>query len=491
MRAKNKLSILLTGATGVMGGATLDQLTKACNRFKLKVLARHTKFDQEFLAKFQDKADIEIVWGDLVNYSDVKTAVNETDIILHLGALVSPAADKKPQLAWQINVGGTKNILQAIQDLGQNEHTKLVYVGSVGQYGNRPNPIHWGRVGDPLLPSAFDYYSISKTMAERAVLESGLKYWVSLRQTGIIHKNIFAVDDGISYHQPLNNCLEWVSAKDSARLLYNLCSKNLPENFWRQVYNIGGGESNRLTAYEFLQKFYQMLGVDFQKLEEPNWYASRNFHGMWYLDSDKLEKILHFRSQSVDDVLREIKQNLPLQLKLLRFLPSRLVKSFFTTARAKRPNTPLYWFKHQEQDKIVAFFGSEKEWRRIPSWKDFALQHDNNHLRLNHGYDETKADEVISLDDLRTAAKWRGGQCLAQNFKSGNIYQTLDWICSEEHHFKASPFSVLKAGHWCDRCLQAPWNNDQLARRSQFIAQVWRHDHQPDENQVYGTKLDV
>ena len=30
----------------------------------------------------------------------------------------------------------------------------------------------------------FDYYAVSKIAAERYVIESGLKYWVSLRQTG-------------------------------------------------------------------------------------------------------------------------------------------------------------------------------------------------------------------------------------------------------------------------------------------------------------------
>ena len=42
-------------------------------------------------------------------------------------------------------------------------------------------PIHWGRVGDPIKPSMFDYYAVSKVAAERYVIESGLKYWVSLR----------------------------------------------------------------------------------------------------------------------------------------------------------------------------------------------------------------------------------------------------------------------------------------------------------------------
>jgi len=47
-------------------------------------------------------------------------------------------------------------------------------------------PIHWGRVGDPIKPSIFDYYAVSKIASERLVIESRLEYWVSLRQTGIM-----------------------------------------------------------------------------------------------------------------------------------------------------------------------------------------------------------------------------------------------------------------------------------------------------------------
>ena len=33
-----------------------------------------------------------------------------------------------------------------------------------------------------------------------------------------------------------------------------------------------------------------------EKIFEPYWFVTRNFHGQWYLDSDKLEEYLHFRA---------------------------------------------------------------------------------------------------------------------------------------------------------------------------------------------------
>lgn len=64
--------------------------------------------------------------------------------------------------------------------------------------------IHWGRVGDPSKPSMFDYYAVSK-VAERLVIESRLKYWVSLRQTGIIGKATSEIEDVIMFHNCFDN----------------------------------------------------------------------------------------------------------------------------------------------------------------------------------------------------------------------------------------------------------------------------------------------
>lgn len=121
------------------------------------------------------------------------------------------------------------------------EEVELVYIGTVAETGSRLPPIHWGRVGDPIKASVFDHYAVSKIAAERLVIESGLKHWVSLRQTDILYYDLLEMMDPIMYHQPWSNVLEWVTEEDSGRLLANLCIKDLPDSFWKSAYNIGGG----------------------------------------------------------------------------------------------------------------------------------------------------------------------------------------------------------------------------------------------------------
>lgn len=416
-----KNTILLTGASGNMGQAGLKELLERKDEFQIVLFSLPTKKDKKILKPYEKKKNIRIVWGDLTNYEDVCEAVKGVDIVLHLGALVSPMADKHPKLAWKINYGGTKNLVDAVLQMDHPEEIKFVYVGTVAETGNREAPFHWGRVGDPLNPAFFDYYALSKIAGERYVIESELKNWVSIRQTGMMHENIFSVRDGIEFHQPLNNHLEWVTAKDSGRLLARICDESVPKDFWRNVYNVGGGESCRLTAFQFMEKLFHVMEVDIKDIYDPNMFALKNFHGHYYLDSDKLENILHFRSESIDDVLPELKKNLPSSLKLVKYLPKKIIKHYIKKQSRRNPSAPLYWIAHNKVNKIKAFFGNLLKWSEIGGWECFVENNDPPYTLLNHGYDEKKKDKDLLLKDIKKAAIFRGGKCLSKTMKKGDL----------------------------------------------------------------------
>ena len=90
---KKKKTIFLTGATGTMGGAGLKEIAKRFDRFKVTLLARPSQANQTKLAAYKDCEDVRIVWGDLTCYEDVLKGVEGADYVLHVGGMVSPAAD--------------------------------------------------------------------------------------------------------------------------------------------------------------------------------------------------------------------------------------------------------------------------------------------------------------------------------------------------------------------------------------------------------------
>ncbi len=483
-----KKKIVLTGSTGVMGREVLKELIKIIERFHITLLIRTVNKTLDVAKEYINRKEIEIILGDITDYESVSRCMHGADYVIHLAAIIPPQADFNPKLACKVNYEGTINVIEAVKQQEKFKKIKLIYVGSVAEYGDRLPPIHWGRVGDPIMPSIYDYYAVTKAKSERAVIESGIKYWVSFRQTGILHKGILkGSKGGLSYHQPLNTHVEWVTARDSGRLMGKVIEneKDLPDDFWCQIYNIGGGEKYRLTSYEFLSKMYSTLDLDFKKIIEPKWYALKNFHCLYFLDSDKLESYFNFRSEGFDKFLEEIKKEMKFSYKLLRLIPSKIIKEKIIKPSTLCENGTLYWIQNNLEGPINAFWGSKEEWDKISPWDEFSLNVCEERIILDHGYNECKPKSELDIEDMKEAASFRGGDCLSETMIKGDLKTKLKWKCAFDHIFEASPTLVLLGGHWCSECAPSPWNYDEIAKKNPFIAQVWYSNHEKDENNFY------
>ncbi|MGG4471211.1 NAD(P)-dependent oxidoreductase [Paenibacillus alvei] len=485
-----KKTVFITGASGNMGHEGFKQLLERRDQFNIVTLVLPTEKDKQIMTRYVKEKGVKIIWGDLTNYQDVLQGVNGADYILHVGGMVSPVADYTPTLTTKVNVGAVKNIIKAIKSQPNPDNIKLVYIGTVAETGDRNPPIHWGRTGDPIKISIYDNYAISKTIAEREVIESGLKYWVSLRQTGVLYAEMLNSLDPIMFHEPVGGVFEWVTAKDSGRLLANVCEENIPEVFWRRIYNIGGGEKYRTTNYDFMRWTFKTIGMDLHKVVDLNWFALRNFHGQWYQDSDVLNDYLNFRSGSIEDFINEFKGNIPSKMKVAKYIPSKFIKKFVMEREANKEMGTLHWIKNNQQDRISAFFGTTDLWRKIPTWEEFQLGEPSKiPILLDHGYDESKPHSELQIEDMKQAAEFRGGICISETMEPGDLSTKLQWCCAFGHQFKASPTLVLLGGHWCPDCLPAPWNYAEEAKKNPFFAQVWYPHHTKEEAHFYGEHI--
>lgn len=471
----------MTGATGHMGYETLRMLLES-DSFVIRLLALPDKEGHRKLKPYYRCPNVTIIWGDLTNYADVLAGAAGADIILHLGAVIPPASDYHPELARRVNYQGTLNVIAAAKARPDKDCPKLVFIGTVAEAGSRLPPVHWGRVGDPIQVSRFDAYSESKVMAERAVIESGLPGWVSLRQTAMLYPELFSKLDPIMFHHPLNTHMEWVTVGDSARVLVNLCRKqaegSLPDNFWCRIYNIGGGESFRKTNEEFMQAGFRSMGIrDFHRTVNPNWFAAGNFHGCWFLDSDKLNHILDFRRDTFDGFFKEMEALMPLKKRFLRLAaalaPAWVIKLAVMRPLAMAPEGTLHALKLQLIERCQAFWPNIESWKHIPSrWKQILIDHNPPSSVVLHGFDENKPEEKITLEDLQAAAAFRGGSCLAASMTTGDLSQPLLWRCGSGHTFPATPRLVLHGGHWCPICDIQTSEYAKSSRINPFLRQV-------------------
>ena len=490
-------TVFLTGATGNMGWAGFKELYKKRDRFKIRILARPSKKNIRKLNKYSNDPAVEIIWGDLTCYEDVRAGVSGADYVLHVGGMVSPAADYFPEKTLAVNTKAAENVAMAVLASPDPDKIKVVYIGSVAQCGDRLFPVHWGRAGDPVYASRYDKYSVSKCVAEKIITDSGIKHWVSLRQTGILYPGILKVLNPTAFHVPIRGVLEWATVEDSGRLLANVVEDWVPEEFWNRFYNISSGEQYRMTNYEFESRLLAALGLPApEKVFEPQWFATRNFHGMWYTDADVLENYLHFRANvPVDDYFKGMKSRLPWYYNLAFLAPAFLVKLFMKPIAHEKGMGTQWWVDHDE-DKINAYYGSMEEFRSIRSWAQMFPPHWKKNIQeaqaageirtLDHGYDTSKSIYSLSDAEIEAAAQFRGGHFLgeassaedgavkkkdaAPHRNKGVIY---GWECENGHRFEASLEYVLLGGGWCQEC---PLDEvtDCTTEKNRFISQVLR-----------------
>ena len=363
-------TVFITGATGNMGWAGFQELLKK-DKFDIRLLARDSRKNRKKLAPYLSHPNVTVVWGDLTRYEDVLQGTKGADYVLHVGGMVSPAADYYPEKTLKVNVLSAENVVKAVLAQPNASEIKVVYIGSVAQYGDRNPPRHWGGADEPQTPAKFDMYALSKIRSEEIFASAGLKRWVSLRQSGILYPGILSVVNPTAFHVPMGGVLEWATIEDSGRLLAQVCEDWVPEDFWNKAYNISSGEQYRMTNYEFMTRMLGALGLPSpEKVFEPQWFALKNFHGMWYTDADKLDEVLHFRSNTpVDEYFATMKSKLPWFYSLAFLAPAWAVKMFMKPYAFEKGMGTQWWVKN-DQEKFLAYYGSREAYEAIRSWDD-------------------------------------------------------------------------------------------------------------------------
>ena len=244
-------------------------------------------------------------------------------------------------------------------------------------------------------------------------------------------------------------------------MLANICGDDVPDEFWNRFYNLSSGEQYRMTNYEFEKRMLSALGLPGpEKIFEPQWFATRNFHGMWYTDADLLESYLHFRANiPVDEYFRNMKKSLPWFYSLAFLAPAFAVKMFMKPYAFEKGLGTQTWLR-DDPDKLEAYYGSKQEYESIRSWDDVRppyleknLQKAGEQVRLlEHGWDESKSLDSLSDEELEAAAAFRGGHFIRRI--EGSM---CEWECEKGHLFMASLEYVLLGGGWCLDCNIDKW----------------------------------
>jgi dihydroflavonol-4-reductase len=157
------MKVFVTGATGFIGASLARELLR--DGYEVRALARPAS-DRRNLQGL----DLEICEGDLRDSDSLRRGLKGCEILFHA------AADyrlwtRNPESMYEINVGGTRNILEAALGHGLS---RVVYTSSVGTLGNPGNGLPGDEKSPVTLGDMVGHYKKSKFLAEREA-ESFLK----------------------------------------------------------------------------------------------------------------------------------------------------------------------------------------------------------------------------------------------------------------------------------------------------------------------------
>ena len=132
---QTKKNILVTGASGTVGSEDLDQL-RTHDEYNVTVFDIKTGKSKKKFRKYKDIYNI--VFGDITNPADVAKVTSGIDFVIHLAAIIPPLADSNTKLAYNVNVNGTKNLLESLKAIFP---LRFIDIG-LRRQGRQPDDMH-------------------------------------------------------------------------------------------------------------------------------------------------------------------------------------------------------------------------------------------------------------------------------------------------------------------------------------------------------------
>jgi UDP-glucose 4-epimerase len=303
---EEKVNVLVTGAFGNVGLSTVDELLAQGHQVRCFDLG--TRANRRAARRYRRRLDV--AWGDLRRPEDVAGAVRGQEAVIHLAFIVPKLSstgfecEEHPDWAREINVGGTRHLLEAMQ--AQPRPPRLLFASSCAVYGRTQHLEPPRTPSDPLEP--IDHYARHKVECEQMVRASGLE-WAILRLGATLPLTLRA-DPGL-FDVPLDNRIEYVHTRDVALALANAVSR---PDVSGQVLLIGGGPRCQHTYGQLACSILDGLGVGMLPARA---FSSVPYVTDW-LDTAESQRLLRYQRHTLDDYVHDLAASLGVRRHLVR-----------------------------------------------------------------------------------------------------------------------------------------------------------------------------
>ena len=304
------MRILLTGGAGRLGVTICKAMLK--KGLQVRIFDLDNARNQKSVKDLQGKA--EVFWGDVTRPESVRAAMEGVDAVVHMAAILPPVAYEKPELAYKVNVGGTRVIVDLLKEKGG--HIPFVFTSSAAAFGPTPNAT------EPLSPEKHepkpgDVYGETKLQAERLIRESGIDH-IILRLSATMYFIFETSDIKRMFTVPLNNRIEHCHPDDTACAIVNAV-----KNFDTAKGNtlvVSGGPRLRMLYKDLIGGMLRVMGLP---LPPAHKFTKKPYYLDWY-DTSKAQKLLRYQKKTFSDYLNDYARGLtrvytPLFLPFMRY----------------------------------------------------------------------------------------------------------------------------------------------------------------------------
>ena len=245
------LRILVTGGAGFLGSHLVRALSKEGHL--IRVLDDLSTGSLENIKG----CDVEFIRGDIREYSTVKDALKDIDVVVHLAALIDvPESIEKPVEYFEVNSYGTFNVARASDNINT-----LIFSSSCAVYGNPERlPIDENHKLNPLSP-----YAASKISGEAYI--TGYANIYGYRPVILRYFNIYGPKQTKAYAGVISEFTkralrgeppiiygdgeqtrDFIHVEDAVDAIL----KAIKEERARGVYNIGSGNAVKIKDLAYL-----------------------------------------------------------------------------------------------------------------------------------------------------------------------------------------------------------------------------------------------
>ena len=301
------MKVLLTGALGSIGVATLTALLQEGHEvvaFDLK-----SRRARNLASSFVGRACL--VWGDITNPESLRHALDGVDAVIHLAAIIPPYSDKAPELARRVNLDATHDLIAQME--ASPTAKRLVFASSQGIFGDiqdREPPL---RVDTPVSPT--DEYGRHKVECEQAIRQSGLR-WSILRLSAVTPLHLQAQDPSIMFEISPDARFEFLHPVDAGTAFARAvaCEESIG-----RVLNIAGGETCRMTYYDFVSALMGAMGIGPIPIDAFVRRRPPRYFGDW-VDTAESQQLLQYQQRGLDAQLEDMRNDFGVKRHFVRLV---------------------------------------------------------------------------------------------------------------------------------------------------------------------------